>query len=197
MIQSKRKTLIGAVSLAVLAPLASAQMLEEVVVTAQKREQTLKDVPISISAVSGKTIENRSIDDLASLSSSIPNFFISENQIDSTLSIRGVTTGNNKGFEQSVAMYFDGISYGRSQLIRTPLFDLERVEVLRGPQGILFGKNTLAGAINVRSAAPVVGEGLSGRVAASFESDNGEYFEGHVVSLFQIRVIIKHLYSWK
>ena len=101
MIQSKRKTLIGAVSLAVLAPLASAQMLEEVVVTAQKREQTLKDVPISISAVSGKTIENRSIDDLASLSSSIPNFFISENQIDSTLSIRGVTTGNNKGFEQS------------------------------------------------------------------------------------------------
>ena len=172
MIQSKRKTLIGAVSLAVLAPLANAQMLEEVVVTAQKREQTLKDVPISISAVSGKTIENRSIDDLASLSSSIPNFFISENQIDSTLSIRGVTTGNNKGFEQSVAMYFDGISYGRSQLIRTPLFDLERVEVLRGPQPTLFGKNAIAGAINITSAKPT--EEFEGKFSASYESEHEE-----------------------
>ena len=149
MLNSKRKVLVGALALAITAPTAVAQMLEEVVVTAQKREQTLKDVPISISAVSGKTIENRSIDDLASLSASIPNFFISENQIDSTLSIRGVTTGNNKGFEQSVAMYFDGISYGRSQLIRTPLLDLERVEVLRGPQPTLFGKNAIAGAINI------------------------------------------------
>ena len=110
MLNSKRKVFVGVLALAITAPTAVAQMLEEVVVTAQKREQTLKDVPISISAVSGKTIENRSIDDLASLSASIPNFFISENQIDSTLSIRGVTTGNNKGFEQSVAMYFDGIS---------------------------------------------------------------------------------------
>lgn len=68
MLNSKRKVLVGALALAITAPTAVAQMLEEVVVTAQKREQTLKDVPISISAVSGKTIENRSIDDLASLS---------------------------------------------------------------------------------------------------------------------------------
>lgn len=141
-------------------------------VTAQKREQTLKDVPISISAVSGKTLENRSIDDLASLSSSIPNFFISENQIDSTLSIRGVTTGNNKGFEQSVAMYFDGISYGRSQLIRTPLVDLERVEVLRGPQPTLFGKNAIAGAINITSAKPT--EEFEGKFSVSYESEHEE-----------------------
>ena len=67
--QSKRKVLISAISLALASPLVGAQMLEEVLVTAQKREQTLKDVPISISAVSGKTLENRSIDDLASLSS--------------------------------------------------------------------------------------------------------------------------------
>jgi outer membrane receptor protein involved in Fe transport len=172
MLNSKRKVLVGALALAITAPTAVAQMLEEVVVTAQKREQTLKDVPISISAVSGKTIENRSIDDLASLSASIPNFFISENQIDSTLSIRGVTTGNNKGFEQSVAMYFDGISYGRSQLIRTPLLDLERVEVLRGPQPTLFGKNAIAGAINISSAKPT--EEFEGRFSASYESEHEE-----------------------
>lgn len=170
MLNSKRKALVGALALAITAPTAMAQMLEEVVVTAQKREQTLKDVPISISAVSGKTIENRSIDDLASLSASIPNFFISENQIDSTLSIRGVTTGNNKGFEQSVAMYFDGISYGRSQLIRTPLLDLERVEVLRGPQPTLFGKNAIAGAINISSAKPT--DEFEGRFSASYESEH-------------------------
>lgn len=172
MIQSQRKILLGAVSLALTSTLAHAQMLEEVVVTAQKREQTLKDVPISISAVSGKTLENRSIDSLATLSSSIPNFFISENQIDSTLSIRGVTTGNNKGFEQSVAMYFDGISYGRSQLIRTPLVDLERVEVLRGPQPTLFGKNAIAGAINITSAKPT--EEFEGKFSASYESEHEE-----------------------
>jgi iron complex outermembrane recepter protein len=170
--QSKRKVLISAISLALASPLVGAQMLEEVLVTAQKREQTLKDVPISISAVSGKTLENRSIDDLASLSSSIPNFFISENQIDSTLSIRGVTTGNNKGFEQSVAMYFDGISYGRSQLIRAPLVDLERVEVLRGPQPTLFGKNAIAGAINITSAKPT--EEFEGKFSVSYESEHEE-----------------------
>jgi iron complex outermembrane receptor protein len=91
MLNSKRKALVGALALAITAPTAMAQMLEEVVVTAQKREQTLKDVPISISAVTGKTLENRSIDSLATLSSSIPNFYITESQIDSTLSIRGVS----------------------------------------------------------------------------------------------------------
>ena len=120
MLNSKRKVLVGALALAITAPTAVAQMLEEVVVTAQKREQTLKDVPISISAISGERLQNRSVDNMNDLSASIPNFFVAEAQIDSNISIRGVQTGSNKGFEQSVAMYFDGISYGRSQLIRTP-----------------------------------------------------------------------------
>ena len=114
MLNSKRKALVGALALAITAPTAMAQMLEEVVVTAQKREQTLKDVPISISAISGERLQNRSVDNMNDLSASIPNFFVAEAQIDSNISIRGVQTGSNKGFEQSVAMYFDGISYGRS-----------------------------------------------------------------------------------
>jgi iron complex outermembrane receptor protein len=83
-----------------------------------------------------------------------------------------VTTGSNKGFEQSVAMYFDGISYGRSQLVRTPLVDLERVEVLRGPQPTLFGKNAIAGAINISSAKPT--EEFEGKFSASYESEQKE-----------------------
>ena len=94
--------------------------------------------------------------------------------------MRGISVGSNQSFEQSVGLFLDGVYLGRSRQTRLGLFDLEQVEVLRGPQGILFGKNTLAGAINARSAGPKIGEELSGRVAASFESDNGEYFEGHV-----------------
>ena len=165
---------ISVLALMIAAPsqVANAQSLDEIIVTAQKREQSLQDVPISISAIDGAVIENRSIDDLSSLSQSMPNVFINENQIDSTISVRGVTTGNNKGFEQSVAMYFDGVSYGRSQLIRTPLVDLERVEVLRGPQPTLFGKNAIAGAVSVISAKPT--DEFEGKISASYEIEHEE-----------------------
>ena len=150
----------------------SAQSLEEIVVTAQKRVESLSEVPISISAVSGETLENRSIDSLATLSQSMPNVNIFEGAIDSTIQVRGVTTGNNKGFEQSVAMYFDGVPYGRAQLVRTPLVDLERVEVLRGPQPTIFGKNAIAGAISVISAKPT--DEFEGKISVSYESEHEE-----------------------
>lgn len=168
-------------TLAICAPagVANAQ-LDEIIVTSQKREQGLQDVPISIAAVTGAVLEDRSIDSLEDLSASVPNLTIAEGQIDSTISIRGVQTGANKGFEQSVGMYFDGISYGRSQLIRTPLVDLERVEVLRGPQPTLFGKNAIAGAVNVVSAAPTAES--EGKISLSYEIEHEEYQALAVVS---------------
>ncbi len=171
--QPRRKSLYAAVILASV-PLAQAQelALEEVIVTAQKREQSLQDVPISVAAVTGDTITNRSINSLSSLSTSVPNLYITESQIDSTIQIRGVQTGANKGFEQSVAMYVDGIYYGRSQLIRLPLMDLDRVEVLRGPQPTLFGKNAIAGAVSVWSARPTTE--FEGSVSASYEFEHDE-----------------------
>ena len=156
------------------------QALEEVVVTAQKRVESLQDVPISVTAISGEQIQDASIRSLSELGTYVPNFSVAENPVNTIITMRGISIGSNQSFEQSVGLFLDGVYLGRSRQSRLGLFDLEQVEVLRGPQGILFGKNTLAGAINVRSAAPKVGEGLSGRVAASFESDNGEYFEGHV-----------------
>ena len=154
------------------ATIISAQSLEEIVVTAQKRAESLSEVPISISAVTGETLDNRSIDSLATLSQSMPNVNIFEGAIDSTIQVRGVTTGNNKGFEQSVAMYFDGVPYGRAQLVRTPLVDLERVEVLRGPQPTIFGKNAIAGAISVISAKPT--DEFEGKISVSYESEHEE-----------------------
>jgi outer membrane receptor protein involved in Fe transport len=162
-----------AIAVALALPnLVQAQVLEEVIVTAQKRAQSLADVPISVAAVSGDVIANRNIQSLASLSESVPNLFITESQIDSRIQIRGVQTGANKGFEQSVAMYVDGIYYGRSQLIRLPLMDLDRVEVLRGPQPTLFGKNAIAGAVSVWSATPT--DEFEGSITASYEFEQEE-----------------------
>lgn len=179
------RKVLGSVSiLAVLASVGAASpafaQLDEITVTAQKREQTLQDVPISLSAVSGDSIERRGFDNFSDLSAMVPNLVISEGKIDSTISIRGVITGPNKGFEQSVGMYVDGVSYGRSQLVRLPMVDLERVEVLRGPQPTLFGKNAIAGAVSVVTAKPT--DEFEGMLSASHEFNHDEYNVVGVVS---------------
>src|SRR6056300_1626644 len=167
-------------ALSACATVTNAAVLEEVVVTAQKRGENLQDIPISITAISGEVIQDAAIRSFSELGAYVPNFSVTENAVNTIISMRGISVGANQSFEQSVGIFVDGVPYGRSRQARLGLFDLEQVEVLRGPQGIIFGKNTLAGAINVRSAAPKVGEGLTGRLAASFESDNGQYFEGHI-----------------
>ena len=171
-----------ALAVAVAAASASslAAELEEVIVTAQKRTESLQDVPISVTAISGEFIEDASIRSFGDLSAYVPNFSVTENAVNTIITMRGISVGAQQSFEQSVGVFVDGVHYGKSRQARLGLFDLEQIEVLRGPQGILFGKNTLAGAVNVRTAAPRVGEGVTGRVAASFESDNGRYFEGHI-----------------
>ncbi len=92
--------------------------------------------------------------------------------ISSTVTIRGISSGVNQAFEQSVGMYVDGVHYGRGQLSRLPMFDMARVEVLRGPQPILFGKNSIAGAISMITEKP--SEEFEGSIAALYEPDHGE-----------------------
>ena len=128
--------------------------LEEIVVTAQKREESLSDVPISIVALSGQELSSMNIYKMEDLQYKVPNLQINETGVNTQIFIRGIGTGTNQGFEQSVGMYVDGVYYGRAQLIRQPIFDMQRVEVLRGPQGILFGKNSIAGAISYTTAKP-------------------------------------------
>lgn len=128
--------------------------LEVIEVTAQKRAQGLQDVPISISALSGDMLKDTNMNSLSDMSSAVPNLTITKSGITNQIGVRGISSGGNKGFEQSVAMYVDEVYYGRDQLIQLPLVDLERVEVLRGPQPTLFGKNAIAGAISLTSARP-------------------------------------------
>lgn len=148
---------------------AQAQVLEEVTVTAQKRTQSLQDVPISVSVTSGETLDNFSIGDIGELSGSIPNVTIGENATQDSITIRGIGSGANHGFEQSVGTFIDGVYFGRGRSSRSPFLDIERIEVLKGPQGVLFGKNTIAGALNITTRKPT----------DEFEgSIEGQYFDG-------------------
>ena len=148
---------------------AEQRMLEEVVVTAQKRAASLMDVPLSVSAVSGDRMMEAGIQDFADLASYIPNFEKSETSIGNYLVIRGLGSGINQGFEQSVVQYMDDIALGRSPLARAPFMDLNRVEVLRGPQNVLFGKNSIAGALSLVTNKP--SDTFEGSVMAEYEPD--------------------------
>ena len=155
-------------------------MLEEVRVTAQKREENLQDVPLSVAAVSGEKIEEAGVENLEDLTSLVPNIHLTETGISTQLRVRGIGSDNSQGFEQSVGMYIDGIYHGRAQLFRAPFFDLERVEVLRGPQTTLFGKNSIAGALNLTTAKPT--HELEGRVSLSHEVENNQNEVNAVIS---------------
>jgi len=170
-----------ALAIPITSPANEPLLLEEIVVTAQKREQSLQDVPIAVAAMGGEKINDVGIVNLEELTLYIPNVSINQGGATANMFIRGVGSGTNAGFEQSVGMYIDGIYSGRSQLSRVPLtLDLERVEVLKGPQGILFGKNTIGGAINVTSARP--NHEFEGYVEALYEPSDGEQLYTGVIN---------------
>jgi outer membrane receptor protein involved in Fe transport len=134
---------------------ALAQVLEEVIVTAQKRAESAQDVPISILAFSGEQLKLTGAGNLEGLSDSIPNVNIADSPGVTKVVVRGLGSGTgNAGFEQSVGMYVDGIYASRAALFQSPFLDLERIEVLKGPQGVLFGKNSIAGALSLVSNRP-------------------------------------------
>ncbi|MFM5954484.1 MAG: TonB-dependent receptor [Novosphingobium sp.] len=127
----------------------------EIIVTATKRSESMQKVPISVLAASGDQMKSMGITNPRELTAVLPAVKISLSPIGNFAFIRGIgTPGINQGMEQSVSIFHDGIYMGRSQLSRAPFLDVERVEVLRGPQSILFGKNTIGGAIHVINKKP-------------------------------------------
>lgn len=175
----KHKLLTLAIASFISTPFAFAQeaaddspILEEMLVTAQKRVQKLQDVPISVNALSSEKIENTGITNIEKLGDYIPSFNMTQTGIGTNIAIRGISSGVNQGFEQSAAQFVDGIHFGRSQLARAPFLDIERVEVLRGPQSILFGKNSTAGAVSITTAKP--GDEFEAKLTALYEPEHGE-----------------------
>lgn len=131
--------------------------LEEIIVTAQKKEENLMDVPIAIQAITGEFIENAGIDDLKEMQFYTPGLsaVTAASNLTTSIAIRGLgTTGGSIAFESGVGVYVDGIYRARQSSALNDLIDLERVEVLKGPQGTLFGRNTIAGALSYVTKAP-------------------------------------------
>jgi iron complex outermembrane receptor protein len=130
--------------------------LDEILVTSQRREENLQTVPIAISTLSGSEMEKAGIHELGTLAERVPGltfspFFAGQNIV----SLRGVSSNDDgPGTDSSVAVFVDDVYLGRIQNINPEMFDVDRVEVLRGPQGTLYGKNTIGGAINVLSSRP-------------------------------------------
>ncbi|HNR22524.1 MAG TPA: TonB-dependent receptor, partial [Steroidobacteraceae bacterium] len=131
--------------------------LDEVLVTAQKREQNVQDVPIVVTAVSGQLLQDSGVHDIKDLTLLVPGLIVTStsNETSTTARIRGMgTVGDNIGLESSVGVVIDEVYRPRNGVGFGDLGELERIEVLKGPQGTLFGKNTSAGVINVKTKAP-------------------------------------------
>jgi len=128
--------------------------LEEVIVTATKRAESIQDVPVSVAVVSADTMYKLGISDMEDLSMVIPNFEINSAAILPNLYVRGLGGGTSHSIEQSVGRFVDDVYISRGAINLHPFMDVAAVEVLRGPQGTLFGKNTLAGAMIIRTGNP-------------------------------------------
>jgi len=153
-------------------PVPAQEVLEEITVTARKVAESLQDSPLSVVVLTGEAMADSGISRVEELVSYVPNFAMSETGIGTNLYVRGIGSGINQGFEQSVGMYVDGIYYGRAQLTRAPFMDMAQAEALRGPQAILLGNNSIAGALNFTTAKPT--DYFEASVSALYEPDHGE-----------------------
>ena len=144
--------------------------VEEVIVTAAKRAENLQDVPISVSAITGDALARGRVTQVDELVTRVPNLQLSSTVGDNTpiFALRGVSMSDYSLNQSSpVATYYDEVYKGNFALLGVSMFDLERVEVLRGPQGTLYGKNTTGGAVNLITRAPKLGQ-TSGNLSAGY-----------------------------
>jgi iron complex outermembrane recepter protein len=140
-------------------------MLEEIVVTAQKREERIQDVPISAQVIGGETLSRENHTSLEELAQTIPAVHISAGDYSDNLFIRGIGSGpSNPSYDQSVSVFIDDIYHGRSRMSQGIFLDLDRIEVLKGPQSTFFGNNAIAGALNIVTRKPGSEVEASGRV---------------------------------
>jgi outer membrane receptor protein involved in Fe transport len=192
--QLKRSAIAITVAGGLAAMPLQAQMLEEVIVTATKRAVGMQDVPIALSVMSGEKIVEAGINNLEDMAVFMPNVHIAEGSSSDSIFIRGIGSGVNFGFEQSVGTFIDGIYFGRAQASRSTFVDIERVEVLKGSQSTLFGKNTIAGAISITTAKPT--DDLEGSIALTAEPEFGGQsatftLSGPVTDNFGARLVLK------
>jgi iron complex outermembrane recepter protein len=174
--------------------LGHAQALEEVVVTAQKREQSLQDVSAAVTAVDADRLETAHVANLEDLQLIVPTITFGNDFNMAKIFIRGVGANTSTtGSEPGVALHVDGAVIARAEAQRTSLFDIERVEVLRGPQGSLYGRNATGGSINVITAKPTADtDGYARATYGNYDTMNLEAaLGGPLSSVFRGRLAVK------
>ena len=154
-----------------------------IIVTATRRAQDVQDIPLAVTAIAPQQLEAQRVVNIQQISALAPSFTASQAQLASgsvVLRVRGIgTTSNNIGFESAVGIFIDGAYQARPGVALSEFVDVERVEVLRGPQGTLFGRNTSAGALNITNARPDVTE-FSGFVNAEYGNFDEVSLQGAV-----------------
>ncbi|MEQ9661901.1 MAG: TonB-dependent receptor [Parasphingopyxis sp.] len=126
-----------------------------IIVTAQKREESLQDIPLAVTAIGGDSLEQRGVSDIAGLAADVPGLDVSEQIGQARITLRGIGVDNiSTGAESSVAFNQDGVYFSRSSAALASFYDINRVEVLRGPQGTLYGRNATGGSVNVITNRP-------------------------------------------
>ena len=175
--------LLASVTTSFLVPPAQAQdelVIEEIIVTSQRRSESVQDVPIAVTAIADTMLRNSGIDDIKELTQLAPSLQASSTNSETqgtVIRIRGVgTQGNNPAFESAVGVFIDGVYRARPGAALAELLDVERIEVMRGPQGTLFGRNTSAGAISMITAKPQFESG--GYVEATYGDFNAYDIRG-------------------
>lgn len=174
-------SILGTAGIVAGMPTAGAQELEEIVVTAQRRETNLQTTPVAISAYSGDSLEQSKVFSAADLANSVPAFSLTAlSPLDAELNIRGITNTrlDSPTSDPSVGTFLDGVYIGRTGDFNFDFYDLERIEVIRGPQGVLLGKNVVGGALSIITAAPK--QERSARVLASYGNYDAVLLSGYV-----------------
>jgi len=152
-----------------------AKVLEEVVVTARKREESLQETPVAVSVLTENMVNSNQIQGIADLGTIVPGLVTAESTAATggTIYLRGVGTGGgNALFDQAVAINLDGVGISSAQLMSTGMFDLQRIEVLRGPQALFFGKNSPGGVIALHTKDPT--DAFEAQLTAEYETETEE-----------------------
>ena len=151
-------------------------VIEEIIVTATRREESMQDIPVAVTAVTGEMLTESGVQDVFTLQEQAPALVVSRSQQSTvtTFSIRGIgTSSQNFGLESSVGLYVDDVYRSRQSSLVNNLVDIDTVEILRGPQGTLFGKNTPSGAVIMRTVSPFGTDGFASNEANAFVEVTG------------------------
>lgn len=190
------KTSLASVLFLVAGGSVAQAQLDEIIVTAERKSANLQDVPIAVTALGGEAIERAGIHDPATLQFKVPNFsFSAFSPGQNIFSLRGISSNDDgAGTENSVAVFFDDVYFGRISNSAFDFFDVERVEVLRGPQGTLWGKNAIGGAINVTSKKPSL-DGWHAKAKVSVGNYNARDFGGYLTGPIAENLAVKVSYN--